>query len=104
MTPPGDTLKQEHDCVIALREAEAAEDAKAARRIEDAAERGAARQVAAGEDALLAADQVAAILNVTEDRVWALTREGKLPHVKLGRRTNRYRRAAVVEAMRELEK
>ena len=53
---------------------------------------------------LLDAEEVAAALNVTPDRVWALTREGKLPAARLGRRTYRYRPDAVAAAILELER
>lgn len=52
---------------------------------------------------LLTAEEVADQLTVSTDRVWALTREGKLPTVKLGRRTYRYRPDAVEAALKQLE-
>lgn len=53
---------------------------------------------------LLTAEEVADTLGITTDRVWALTREGTLPAVKLGRRTYRYRVAAVAAAIEDLER
>lgn len=82
----------------------AAADAERQERVERAAEKGARSAAVAGDAALMDAAEVAAILNVTEDRVWALTRAGELPTVKLGRRTYRYRRAAVLAAMEALER
>jgi excisionase family DNA binding protein len=52
---------------------------------------------------LLTADDVAAAAQLTKDRVWELTREGKLPAVKLGPRTYRYRPERVNRAIEELE-
>jgi excisionase family DNA binding protein len=52
---------------------------------------------------LLTADDVAAAAQVSKDRVWELTREGKLPTVKLGPRTYRYRPEQVERAIAEME-
>lgn len=52
---------------------------------------------------LLTADDVAAAAQISRDRVWQLTREGKLPVVKLGERTYRYVPDRVNAAIRELE-
>lgn len=52
---------------------------------------------------LLTADDIAAAAKVSKDRVWELTREGKLPTVKLGPRTYRYRRGAYERAIAEME-
>lgn len=52
---------------------------------------------------LLTADDVAAAAKVTVDRVWKLTREGKLPTVKLGPRTYRYRPGAYERAIADME-
>jgi excisionase family DNA binding protein len=52
---------------------------------------------------LLKAEDVASALRVDKDRVWALNREGKLPAVKLGGRTYRWRRERVERAIAELE-
>lgn len=52
---------------------------------------------------LLTADDVAAAAQLTKDRVWELTREGKLPCVRLGPRTIRYRADRVEAAIAELE-
>ena len=63
----------------------------------------ATRSVPSPLSRLLTADQVAIALSVGTDRVWALTREGKLPAVKLGGRTYRYRADAVADALERLE-
>ena len=47
-----------------------------------------------GTDALLTADEVAALLQVTKAWVYAETRAKRIPHVPLGRYV-RYRRSAV---------
>jgi excisionase family DNA binding protein len=52
---------------------------------------------------LLDAAEVADMLGVSADRIWALTREGKLPAVTLGGRTYRYRPDAVAAALEALE-
>lgn len=44
---------------------------------------------------LLTADQLAERWQVTKRHVWYLTREGKLPTVKLGGRNYRYRLDAI---------
>jgi hypothetical protein len=71
----------------------------------EAAERGAARQVAASTPgALLDAGQLAALLGVRRDRVDALGREGKIPRVALGKNTFRYRLESVTAAIEKLER
>lgn len=52
---------------------------------------------------LLTAGEVADALGVTKDRVWQLTREGKLPAVRLGGRTYRYHPARLAAAIEDLE-
>lgn len=52
---------------------------------------------------LLHADDVAAAWGIPRERVWALTREGKLPAVELGGRTYRYHPTRVERAREELE-
>jgi excisionase family DNA binding protein len=54
------------------------------------------------DDALLTADEVAALLRVTPAWVYAETRGHRIPHVRLGRYV-RYRRDALAEWMRQLE-
>lgn len=44
---------------------------------------------------LLTADQVAAYLQVNKSFVYSLTRENRIPHVKLGERYVRYRLDAI---------
>jgi hypothetical protein len=53
---------------------------------------------------LLTAADVAAAAQISQDRVWALTREGKLRRMKLGRRTYRYRADHVTEDLEALER
>lgn len=109
MNPPLPTLaeggrwRDRFAPVFASIEAQRAERIEADKRVEEAAERGARAAVASGDDGLIDAAEVALILGVTEDRVWALTRDGELPAVKLGRRTYRYRRGSVREAIARLE-
>jgi excisionase family DNA binding protein len=57
----------------------------------------------AGEDPLLTADQVAALLQVTPAWVYAETRRRRIPHLRLGRYV-RYRRSALDVWMRETER
>jgi excisionase family DNA binding protein len=54
------------------------------------------------QDALLTAEEVAALLRVTPAWVYAETRHHRIPHVRLGRYV-RYRRDALAEWMRQLE-
>jgi excisionase family DNA binding protein len=56
-----------------------------------------------GTDALLTADEVAALLQVTKAWVYAETRAKRIPHVPLGRYV-RYRRSAVVQWIAALER
>jgi excisionase family DNA binding protein len=56
-----------------------------------------------GSDPLLTADEVAALLRVTEAWVYAQTRARRIPHVPLGRYV-RYRRSAVLQWISELER
>jgi excisionase family DNA binding protein len=52
---------------------------------------------------LLTAAEVADALGVSKERVWELTREGKIPAVRLGGRTYRYHPARVTSAVEQLE-
>jgi excisionase family DNA binding protein len=52
---------------------------------------------------LMTAAEVADALGVSKERVWQLTREGKLPAVRLGGRTYRYHPARTSAAIAELE-
>jgi excisionase family DNA binding protein len=56
-----------------------------------------------GNDPLLTADQVAAMLQVTKAWVYAETRAGRIPHIPLGRYV-RYRRSAVQQWITTLER
>lgn len=56
-----------------------------------------------GVDALLTADEVAALLQVTKAWVYAETRAKRIPHVPLGRYV-RYRRSAVLQWIAALER
>src|SRR5271169_2973464 len=56
-----------------------------------------------GTDALLTADEVAALLQVTKAWVYAETRAKRIPHVPLGRYV-RYRRSAVLLWISALER
>jgi len=53
-------------------------------------------------DELLTADDVAVLLRVTKAWVYAETRRGALPHVRLGRYV-RYRRSAVAAWLEDIE-
>jgi excisionase family DNA binding protein len=55
-----------------------------------------------GIDPLLTADEVAALLQVTKQWVYAETRAKRIPHVPLGRYV-RYRRSAVLQWLGALE-
>jgi excisionase family DNA binding protein len=57
----------------------------------------------AGIDALLTADEVAEMLQVTKAWVYAETRAKRIPHVPLGRYV-RYRRTAVLQWITALER
>jgi excisionase family DNA binding protein len=52
---------------------------------------------------LLTADQVAALLQVTRSWVYAETRAGRIPHVRLGRYV-RFRGSAIARWVEELER
>jgi excisionase family DNA binding protein len=54
-------------------------------------------------DALLTADEVAELLQVTKAWVYAETRAKRIPHVPLGRYV-RYRRSAVLQWITALER
>ena len=51
---------------------------------------------------LLTVGQVAERLGVTKDWVWAQARQGRIPHVRLGR-YRRFREEALEDWLRELE-
>jgi excisionase family DNA binding protein len=53
---------------------------------------------------LFTAAEVAKIMGVTTDRIWELSRAGRLPTVKLGQRTLRYRPDAVAAAIEGMER
>jgi excisionase family DNA binding protein len=52
---------------------------------------------------LLTAAEVADALGVPVERVWELTREGKIPAARLGGRTYRYHPERVTNAVEQLE-
>lgn len=54
------------------------------------------------ERELLTAEEVAAMIGKGKDWVWAETRAGRIPHVKLGRRYH-YRRQAIMAWLEEME-
>jgi excisionase family DNA binding protein len=56
-----------------------------------------------GHDRLLTADDVAELMRVTRAWVYAETRRNALPHLRLGRYV-RYRRSAIEEWMRTIER
>jgi excisionase family DNA binding protein len=56
-----------------------------------------------GEQRLLTADEVADILGMGRDWVYAEVRAGRLPHVKLGRYV-RFREASITAWLAELER
>jgi excisionase family DNA binding protein len=51
---------------------------------------------------LLTAEELAELLGMKTEWVWAQARAGQIPHVRLGR-YRRFRESAVVEWLRELE-
>jgi excisionase family DNA binding protein len=53
-------------------------------------------------DKLLTADQVAELLGMKTDWVWAQARAGRIPHVRLGR-YRRFRESAVEAWLQDLE-
>jgi excisionase family DNA binding protein len=53
-------------------------------------------------DKLLTADQVAELLGMKTDWVWAQARAGRIPHVRLGR-YRRFRESAVEAWLHDLE-
>jgi excisionase family DNA binding protein len=53
-------------------------------------------------DKLLTADQVAELLGMKTDWVWAQARAGRIPHVRLGR-CRRFRESAVEAWLQDLE-
>jgi len=52
---------------------------------------------------LLDADDIAEAWGITKERVWELTRQGKIPKVELGGRTYRYHPERVEHARAALE-
>jgi excisionase family DNA binding protein len=58
---------------------------------------------ASGPGALLRAPDVARLLQVPVSWVYAETRAGRIPHVRLGPRYRRYRREAVLDWVAHLE-
>jgi excisionase family DNA binding protein len=55
-----------------------------------------------GVDRLLTADEVAELFRVTRGWIYAETRAGRIPHLRLGRYV-RYRESAIREWMAQLE-
>jgi excisionase family DNA binding protein len=55
-----------------------------------------------GGESLLTADEVAELLRVTRGWIYAETRAGRIPHLRLGRYV-RYRESAIHEWMAQLE-
>ena len=47
------------------------------------------------------AEEIAKVLDVPVGRVWALTRSGRIPCLRLGRKTYRYQVEAVITALKE---
>ena len=47
------------------------------------------------------AEEIAEILGVPVGRVWAMTRTGRIPCLRLGRKTYRYQVEAVITALEE---
>ncbi len=58
--------------------------------------------IANGRRELLTAEEVAELLGMSVDWIWAQTRAGNIPCISLGR-YRRYRRQAIEEWLRELE-
>ncbi len=58
--------------------------------------------IANGRRELLTADEVAELLGMSVDWIWAQTRAGNIPTINLGR-YRRYRRQAIEEWLQELE-
>ena len=54
------------------------------------------------EDRLLSADEVAEMIGMTKRYVYELSRRGRIPTITFGRQ-RRYRRAAVVRWLQEIE-
>jgi excisionase family DNA binding protein len=55
-----------------------------------------------GRDPLLTAEQVAEMIGMTTDYVYALSRRGRIPTITFGR-TRRYRREAIERWLVEIE-
>ena len=63
---------------------------------------GARASDAEGEERLLSADEVAELIGMTKSYVYDLSRRGRIPTITFGRH-RRYRRAAVVRWLEEIE-
>lgn len=50
---------------------------------------------------LVRADKVATLLDLTDDAVYRMAREGRLPSVRLGRRVLRFRLREILEFIEE---
>ena len=61
-----------------------------------------AHYIANGRRELLTAEEVAELLGMSVDWIWAQTRAGNIPSISLGR-YRRYRRQAIEEWLQELE-
>lgn len=55
-----------------------------------------------GLDPLLTADQVAEVVGVRVDYIWALCRADEIPHLRFGR-VKRFRRSAIVAWLEQRE-
>jgi excisionase family DNA binding protein len=55
-----------------------------------------------GLDPLLTADQVAQLVGVRVDYIWALCRANEIPHLRFGR-FKRFRRSAILEWLEQRE-
>ena len=56
----------------------------------------------AGLDSLLSAEEVARIVGVRVDYIWALCRADEIPHLRFGR-VKRFRRSAIAEWLERRE-
>jgi excisionase family DNA binding protein len=59
-------------------------------------------RVSGGDGKLLTAQEVAAMLGVSHEYVWQLSREGRIPTITLGR-ARRYRRASILAWLEQIE-
>ncbi len=62
----------------------------------------AATEQVAGLDPLLSADEVAQVVGVRVDYIWALCRANEIPHLCFGR-VKRFRRSAIMEWLERRE-